>query len=161
MDEPEVIYQGTPSERQSGWCARCGQRSQHAIHAEPADGNRDLIAIEGDDPPASKPVTGSMAQGRGEAMSDFSPPPTDTVACMLLFQDGKAYAAPAGTSADALDPWRRVDSLDDLAGFLRVPFRKPDTGCADSIFRHAYEELNSGQWICKECGRELDKATEL
>lgn len=56
-------------------------------------------------------------------MSELTgPPPTDTMLVSLLFQDGKAYAAPIGSSTVHPESWKRVKSLEALAEFLQVPF---------------------------------------
>lgn len=51
----------------------------------------------------------------------FAPPPLkpgETLAMMLAFRDGQAYAAPVGTSLQNTDAWFRVDSLEALASRL-------------------------------------------
>ena len=60
----------------------------------------------------------------GDGMSEFtSPPKADVMVLKLAFWDGRAFAAPAGTSIHNVDAWRRVNSLDELAEFLNVEFQ--------------------------------------
>lgn len=56
----------------------------------------------------------------------FSPPPLkrgESLAMMLAFCDGKAYAAPLGSSVYDPDPWIEVHSLEFLARRLGVEWK--------------------------------------
>jgi hypothetical protein len=61
----------------------------------------------------------------GDAMG-ITPPSTGTMFMLLGFRDGKAYAAPLGTSFDNTEAWKRVESLESLAEFLKVPYVSKD-----------------------------------
>ena len=50
------------------------------------------------------------------------PPLTTELFMQLAFRDGEAYIAPLGTSPDLAEAWKRVDSLEQIAERLRVPF---------------------------------------
>lgn len=56
-------------------------------------------------------------------MSELTgPPKADMMVLKLAFQNGRAFAAPAGTSIHNTDAWRPVKSLEELAEFLNVDF---------------------------------------